>query len=65
MRQGACPDARPCRSVTQPDRLDAAIENLLGHTTEVVEGLLVAGEEERNAWLSVKSRYGPWAFTQT
>jgi len=33
--------------VTQPDRLHPVIENLLGHTTEIVEGLLVAAEEQR------------------
>src|SRR6266566_3084566 len=27
--------------VTEPDRLDAVVENLLRHTAEVVEGLLV------------------------
>src|SRR5258708_18630886 len=32
--------------VTQPDRLDSVIENLLRHTTEIAEGLLVAGEEQ-------------------
>src|SRR6266550_8047250 len=33
--------------VTQPDRLDSVVENLLWHTAEVVEGLLMASEEER------------------
>src|SRR5258708_4824029 len=31
--------------ITQPDRLDAVIENLLRHTTEVVKGLFVTSEE--------------------
>ncbi len=29
------------------DCLESVIENLLGHATEVVEALLVTGEEER------------------
>src|SRR5229473_4543735 len=33
--------------VTQPDRLHPVIENLLGHTAEVVKGLLVASQEKR------------------
>src|SRR5258708_2522525 len=33
--------------VAQPDRLDAVIENFLGHPTEVMEGLLVTAEEKR------------------
>src|SRR5260370_188156 len=33
--------------VMQPDRLDAVIENLFGHATEIVKGLLVTGEEKR------------------
>src|SRR5712664_3674425 len=33
--------------ITQPDRLDAVIENLFGHTTEVVKGLLVTRQEQR------------------
>ena len=33
--------------VTEPDRLDAVVENLLRHTAEVVEGLLVTSKEQR------------------
>jgi hypothetical protein len=32
--------------VMQPDRLDPVVENLFGHTAEVLEGLLVASQEQ-------------------
>ena len=33
--------------VMQPDRLHSVIENLLGHAAEVVEGLFVTAEKQR------------------